>query len=402
MRRRWPLALRACFTVLAVVAAAFFAVVLLTDPDPAGLICSPSRLLGVVSRVSHRASSAPRVAPERPVRLFSEDWFDDSGFSLVTAFTGPVDDPTSLEQLRTALEGRAQRGRAQLQSTLDRLDPATPDTPAHVARLSMILGSLDMFEGRFDEAATRFEASLRASPGASEPIRANMEALLGIAALRRGETENCVACRNEASCLFPLAPEAVHRRTAGSREAIRRFTSYLEKRPEDLGVRWLLNIAYMTVGEYPARVPPVHLLPLEPFLSKVEVGRFVNVSARVGLDARGPNMAGGCIVDDFDGDGRLDVFTSNSDVALPQPRRRPLRGRHRVGRPGGAGGGPECETGRLRQRRPPRRPVDARGVGASPPPLAAAKCRRRLVRGRHHRQRHRLPRLVPGSGVGRL
>jgi hypothetical protein len=319
MRRRWPLALRAGVTVLGVVAAAFLAVVLLTDPDPAGLVRSPGRLLGVISREagrpSHSVSSASQKvpAPERPVRLFSEDWFDDSGFSLVTAFTGPVDDTTSLEQVRTALEGRAQRGRAQLQATLDRLDTAAPDAPAHVARLNLILGSLDMFEGRFDEAAARFEASLKASPDASGPIRANMEALLGIAALRRGEAENCVACRNEASCLFPLAPEAVHRRPAGSREAIRRFTAYLQRRPEDLGVRWLLNIAYMTVGEYPARVPAEYLVPLEPFLSKVDPGRFVNVAARMGLDVRGPNMAGGCIVDDFDGDGRLDVFTSTSD-----------------------------------------------------------------------------------------
>ena len=78
-------------------------------------------------------------------------------------------------------------------------------------------------------------------------------------------------------------------------------------------MRWLLNIAYMTLGDYPDRVPAKYLIPLEPFRSKIDVGRFSNVAARVGLDALGPNNAGGCIVDDFNGDGMLDVFTSNLD-----------------------------------------------------------------------------------------
>src|SRR5262249_32566296 len=137
----------------------------------------------------------------------------------------------------------------------------------------------------------------------------------GIAALRRGETENCVACCNGASCIFPLAPEAVHLRTSGSREAIRRFTTYLEQRPEDLGIQWLLNVAYMTVGEYPERVPEKYRIPLGPFQSDGGIGRLENIAGRVGLDARGPNMSGGSIVDDFNGDGLLDVFYSTRDAS---------------------------------------------------------------------------------------
>jgi hypothetical protein len=318
MRRRWPVGVRLGVTILAIAVVVLSAVVLLTDPDPGGMITRPGRLGRWLS--SWAAPTKPpgpaRPAPsQRPVALFSDDWFDDSGFSLTTAFTEPVSDPTSLEQLRAVLAGRAERGIAQLQATLDRLEPTAPDALAHTARLNLIIGSLNMFEGQFDEAARRFELSLKAFPEAPELIQANMQAMIGIAAMRRGETENCVACRNEASCLFPLAPEAFHRRTAGSQEAIRRFTAYLEKRPEDIGVRWLLNIAYMTLGEYPARVPPKYLIPLEPFLSKVDIGRFVNIASRVGLDVRGPKMAGACIVDDFDNDGWLDVFTSTSDPA---------------------------------------------------------------------------------------
>ena len=147
-------------------------------------------------------------------------------------------------------------------------------------------------------------------------LRANLEALLGVIHLRRGETENCLDCRGPSSCILPIAAAAVHQRPSGSREAIRHFRAYLDQRPEDLGVRWLLNIAYMTLGEYPDMVPPGQLIPLEPFRSPRDVGRFENVAPRVGLGVRGANMAGGSIFDDFTGDGLPDILTSSFDVDL--------------------------------------------------------------------------------------
>jgi hypothetical protein len=48
-------------------------------------------------------------------------------------------------------------------------------------------------------------------------------------------------------------------RQNGSRQAIAAFTDVLKMRTQipalDLATRWLLNIAYMTVGEYPTRCP---------------------------------------------------------------------------------------------------------------------------------------------------
>ena len=128
-----------------------------------------------------------------------------------------------------------------------------------------------MYDGMFDAAKREFEAARETDPDTGDLVRANYEALLGVVALRRGEVENCVACRNEDSCIFPLSLAAVHRRTGGSREAMSRFTAYLEKRPEDLGVRWLLNIAAMTLGEYPDGIPPAYRIPLEPYRSKTDV-----------------------------------------------------------------------------------------------------------------------------------
>ena len=110
-----------------------------------------------------------------------------------------------------------------------------------------------------------FQAARKAHPPEPARFGANIEALLGVAALRRGESDNCIACCTDASCIFPLAAAAVHQQTDGSRQAIRHFTAYLEKRPEDIGVRWLLNIAYMTLGEYPEKVPAQYLIPLDRF-----------------------------------------------------------------------------------------------------------------------------------------
>jgi hypothetical protein len=173
-----------------------------------------------------------------------------------------------------------------------------------------------MYEGRFAEAADWTARSIGENPAAPAELRANLEAMLGVIHLRRGETDNCLDCRGPSSCIFPIATESVHTNPSGSRGAIVHFTAYLRQRPEDLGVRWLLNVAAMTLGEYPDGVAPEWRISLESFRSRVEIGRFENVAAAAGLNVRGPNLAGGSIFDNFTGDGRLDVFTTSFDTDL--------------------------------------------------------------------------------------
>jgi hypothetical protein len=48
-----------------------------------------------------------------------------------------------------------------------------------------------------------------------------------------------------------------------------------------------LNIAYMALGEYPHKVPPRLLIPLDGFQSTLDVGRFVNVATRADIDNDG-------------------------------------------------------------------------------------------------------------------
>jgi hypothetical protein len=132
----------------------------------------------------------------------------------------------------------------------------------------------------------------------------------GVTALRMAENNNCILCRGESSCIFPIAPAAIHTNPEGSRLAIEHFSTYLKEFPDDLEVKWLLNLAHMTLGEYPARVDPSHRLLLDAFnKSEFDIGAFRDVSHRVGIYRL--NQSGGAIMDDFDNDGLLDLVVTS-------------------------------------------------------------------------------------------
>jgi hypothetical protein len=244
------------------------------------------------------------------------DRFEDGGFGMAVHFTGPIHDPTSLGELREAVRGRAARGIAEFQSQIAGLDLGAQSPIARVAlagQLYQCLGLILMYNGQFAEAAQSFERAIAIGGPAGIPPqkRAELTALAGIACLRRGEIDNCIGCLGPSSCIFPIVPEAVHTQQTGSREALKWFNAYLDDQPGDLRVRWLLNIAHMTLGEYPSKVASEYLIPLDSFRSNVDLGRFANVAPLVGLVARGPNEAGGSIFDDFTGDGLPDIFSTS-------------------------------------------------------------------------------------------
>lgn len=138
----------------------------------------------------------------------------------------------------------------------------------------------------------------------------------GVTALRRGETENCVLCRGESSCILPISPAAVHINPLGSRLAIHHFIEYLTRFPDDLEVQWLLNVAHMTLGEYPDKVDSRYRISLDLFnQTQYGIGKFRDVGHLVGINRF--NQAGGAIMDDFDNDGLLDLVFTSWDACLP-------------------------------------------------------------------------------------
>jgi tetratricopeptide (TPR) repeat protein len=145
-------------------------------------------------------------------------------------------------------------------------------------------------------------------------VKDQIQSLLGLAYLRLGERNNCIQAHCAGSCVFPIRNDGVYSDPYASQKAIDLYEQFLRDRPNDLTTRWLLNIAYMTLGLYPAKVPAQWLIPnLDKDTCSSPVKPFTDMAGSLGLNS-GRNMAGGVIVDDFDHDGYLDIVTSCWDL----------------------------------------------------------------------------------------
>ena len=138
----------------------------------------------------------------------------------------------------------------------------------------------------------------------------DLRELLAMAYLRMGEQQNCLANHNAQSCVYPIQGGGVHQNRLGAEGAVREYTALLEKDPQDLISRWLLNISYMTLGLHPAAVPPKLLIPASILPAEYAIQPFLDVAAAAGLAVS--NHAGGSVAEDFDGDGLFDLVVSSS------------------------------------------------------------------------------------------
>jgi hypothetical protein len=197
------------------------------------------------------------------------------------------------------------------------VDPASSNgagtpPPANPLELQYDLGQLEAYQGHMDAAIKTWEKTYKTGIGDQPDAALQLEEELGAAYLHKSEMENGAYTSSGDTCNFPPPRRSAYPNTASSEAAISYFTKYLEKKPENLEVRWLLNVAYGTLGKYPEGVPAKYLIPPSVFASKENVGRFVDVALAAGIDLI--SMAGGIIVDDFDNDGLLDIVTSSYDM----------------------------------------------------------------------------------------
>ncbi|RUL87528.1 FG-GAP-like repeat-containing protein [Tautonia sociabilis] len=254
------------------------------------------------------SSGSPTLSPaERYLDIppYGTELVDDSGFTSASRYMPPVSDRGDLRQVAEAIRERARRGIAENQALLAAIDPSSRDAPQLRVKFHREIGLLLLYEGRFDEAERRLSLAAEAAEDPLVPVglRANLEALRGVAALRRGETENCIGCIGPSSCIWPIDEQAVHLLPDGAAEAVDRLSAYLRERPEDLAMRWVLSLALTVLGRDSSGVLPT---PDEP--ADTAIGRFDNVAGPAGLFASGPDMAGGSVFDDFTGDGLPDLF----------------------------------------------------------------------------------------------
>ncbi len=240
---------------------------------------------------------------------------DISGLTVVLAALEPWEPGASLEKIRESWREPGHKLIAKLEGTLE--DARRAGDHRKVAAMLMTKALLFNYEGEPNRSYEVLQEARSLVEGVDRLAREFLYTIIyfqGAAALRRGENENCIMCRGESSCILPIAPSAVHTNPAGSRLAIHHFTEYLEQFPDDLAVRWLLNLAHMTLGEHPAKVDPRFLIALDRYEhSEFDIGKFRDIGQQVGVNRF--NQSGGAIMEDFDNDGLLDLVASSYDPA---------------------------------------------------------------------------------------
>ena len=133
-----------------------------------------------------------------------------------------------------------------------------------------------------------------------------------IAYMRLGEQQNCLNNPHASVCIIPLNKKAIHQLREGSTKAAKIYEEELLKTdPADYASKWLLNIAHMTLGNYPEGVPAEHLIPLPGMIDNYDGPKFANAADTLGLVEQ--TISGSVVLEDFNGDDLLDIFVTEWD-----------------------------------------------------------------------------------------
>jgi tetratricopeptide (TPR) repeat protein len=197
----------------------------------------------------------------------------------------------------------------------DNQQSALAREPLNVMDAHRSLGEINSYIGNMDAAIQHYKKAQEIAQSQHWDAAHPLNEALGIAYLHKSEMENGVYRNPGDRCLLPMLRSSRYSQTEDSRTAVEYFLKYLAQTPDDLEVKWLLNLAYMTLGEYPDNVPKQHLIAPSAFDAGENLPRFRDVAPQAGLNTF--SMAGGVIVDDFLNDGRLDIVKSSFDTCAP-------------------------------------------------------------------------------------
>ena len=133
-----------------------------------------------------------------------------------------------------------------------------------------------------------------------------------LAWLGYAEDQNCVAHSGARSCMLPVKGTGVHSLPEAARKAGDLFLAYARKYagnpPTDIQAKWLLNVARQVSGDWPDGVPADLRLPDDALATAIEFPEWPNRAPELGLAV--VNLAGGAGMEDYDGDGLLDLVTT--------------------------------------------------------------------------------------------
>ena len=260
-------------------------------------------------------ANVPKAAERAEITYQAREPLDTGGFSLLVESVTPWNPDASLAELRDAWFKPGYRAAEAIDRNIAETRPANDALIPLLIKKAQFLHS----EGDVEQAGKTIEQARKLAEAHGALAAQWLYPLIyfqGITSLRHGENENCIMCRGESACIFPIAAAATHTLPEGSRMAIKHFTDYLARFPDDLEVRWLLNLAHMTLGEYPGKVDSRYLISLEKFnTSEFDIGKFQEIGVTAGVNLF--NQAGGAVMEDFDNDGLLDLAVTSMDPCRP-------------------------------------------------------------------------------------
>ena len=237
------------------------------------------------------------------------------GDSLFAAFTKPEGWNRDLHEICEIRKQSYREGVSGIHDLLASIDSGQGGEVdrAQMMRTRLTMAQLYAFGGEMEKQIQQLKIALDTAQKyfpAGVPL---VEQMIGTAYLHFSEAENGTYHSTGNQGIWPPPILGEHyAKQEESKLAIEYLSKYLEQSPDDYQVRWLLNVAYSTLGEYPDKVPPAQLIPLSVFQSAQDVGRFKDIALTAGTDAF--LESGGIIVDDFDNDGLLDIVASSSDA----------------------------------------------------------------------------------------
>ena len=182
-------------------------------------------------------------------------------------------------------------------------------TPFELMQAHLGLAQLLAYQGAMARAVSNYEQAYRLAESGVAGAAPQVELMLGVAYLHKAGMDSGVFRQAGDLCLLPVRPGRAYPKTDDVDRAIGQFTKYLARRPGDIEARWLLNLAHMARGTYPDAVPQGDRIDPAVFAAGEDVGVFTDVAPKAGLNVFA--SAGGVIVDDLTGSGRMDVVTSN-------------------------------------------------------------------------------------------
>jgi tetratricopeptide (TPR) repeat protein len=264
---------------------------------------SPARILPSASTGAIRY--APNVGGKGEADLAFRNFSKPEGWS---------------QDLHALCQIRQQSMASAIETVKKSLDPANPDGVAHGRPLDVIqmhyaLANLYAYQGQMEEAIEEWQAAYQIAASQLTGAMPELEEVLGTAYLHKSEMDNDVYRQPSDRCIFPPRSSHSYAKPAASEKAIEYLLKYLQRNPGALDVKWLLNLAYMTLGKYPAGVPQPYLIPPSSFESTEDVGRFTDVAPAAGINLY--SMSGGLIVDDFERTGLFDIVTSDFGQCAP-------------------------------------------------------------------------------------